>query len=93
MKKLTKKILQKILDKCSTVWYNEYNKERKRDTTMKKTICIILATAILCSVCSFRLGHNHARKTAQLVNVNDYSYTIQYGEGAHAFFDRYEFAN
>ena len=60
---------------------------------MKKTICLILATAILCSVCSFRLGHNHARKTAQLVNVNDYGYTIQYGEGAHAFFDRYEFAN
>ena len=93
MKKLTKKIFKKPLTNVQPCGTMNTTKERKRDTTMKKTICIILATAILCSVCSFRLGHNHARKTAQLVNVNDYGYTIQYGEGAHAFFDRYEFAN
>ena len=53
---------------------------------MKKTLAIILATAIICGVCGLRIGYNMARKDAQLVSINDYGYTIQHGD----FYDYYE---
>lgn len=52
---------------------------------MKKIVAFILAVAIICGVCGVRIGYNMARKDAQLIEVNAYSYTIKHGD----FYDTY----
>ena len=57
---------------------------------MKEIVAIMLTTIAITGACFFGIGFNHARHNAQLVEVNNYGYTIQYGEGSHAFYDYYE---